>query len=131
STSRDSSPAAAAAVGKPAPAFSLPDAKGATRNLADWNGKVVVLEWNNKDCPFVRKHYDSGNMQKLQKELTGRGVVWVTITSSAKGGQGYVTGPEALAMLAERAATPTTYLLDHDGTVGHLYGAKNTPQMFV
>src|SRR5438270_5581958 len=116
----------AATVGEPAPGFSLPDTHGKTHALADYKGKFVVLEWNNKDCPFVRKHYDSGNMQALQKEFTGKGVVWLTITSSASGKQGFVTGADAEKMLADRKASPTAYLLDHDGAVGHLYDSKNT-----
>ncbi len=123
--------APAATVGQPAPAFSAPAVTGDTVTLEDFKGKVVVLEWHNKDCPFVRKHYDSKNMQNLQKELTGKGVVWLTINSSAEGQQGYETADAAKQTLASEGAAPTHYLLDTDGTVGKLYDAKTTPHMFV
>ncbi len=118
-------------VGQPAPAFSAADLDGTTRTLAELKGKVVVLEWHNQGCPFVKKHYDSGNMQKLQKELTGKGAVWLSIISSAPGKQGYVTPAEAKAYLAAKQAAPTTVLFDPEGTVGKAYGAKTTPHMFV
>lgn len=118
-------------VGQPAPAFSAVDLDGKTRSLAEFKGKYVVLEWHNQGCPFVKKHYDSGNMQKLQKELTGKGAVWLSIISSAPGKQGYVTPAEEKSFLAEKQAAPTTVLFDPEGTVGKTYGAKTTPHMFV
>ena len=127
-------PAAAlaqAVVGQPAPAFSLPDSNGKTHALADFKGRFVVLEWWNYECPFVRKHYGSGNMQDLQRRWTGKGVVWLTINSSAPGKQGHVKGAKANALMKEGGGAATAVLLDHDGKVGRLYGAKTTPHMFV
>jgi len=118
-------------VGQPAPAFSAVDLDGKTRSLSEFKGKYVVLEWHNQGCPFVKKHYESGNMQKLQKELTGKGAVWLSIISSAPGAQGFVTPEQEKAYLAEKKAAPTTVLFDPEGTVGHAYGAKTTPHMFV
>jgi peroxiredoxin len=123
--------AAQAVVGQPAPAFTLTDSNGKTRSLADFAGKTVVLEWWNYQCPFVGKHYNSGHMQKLQKEWTAKGVVWLTVNSSAVGKQGYVDGAQANALMQEKGGAPTAILLDHDGTVGRAYGAKTTPHMFV
>lgn len=122
---------AAPVAGKPAPAISLPDMDGKTVRLADFKGKFVVLEWVNFDCPFVGKHYGSGQMQALQKKYTAQDVVWITICSSAKGKQGHVTGPEAAALVAERDAAPSRFLLDPKGAVGKAYAAKTTPHMFV
>jgi len=124
-------PAAPARVGEPAPAFSAPDIAGKIVRLGDYAGKTVVLEWTNDGCPFVGKHYDSGNMQGLQQKYTAAGVVWLTIASSAPGEQGYVTPAEAKADLARWRAAPTDFLLDPDGTVGRLYDARATPQMVV
>jgi peroxiredoxin len=124
-------PAATARVGEPAPAFSAPDIAGKIVRLGDYAGKTVVLEWTNDGCPFVGKHYDSGNMQALQQKYTAAGVVWLTIASSAPGEQGYVTPAEAKADLARWRAAPTDFLLDPDGTVGRLYDARATPQMVV
>jgi peroxiredoxin len=118
-------------VGQPAPAFSAVDDHGTTRSLADYAGKFVVLEWHNQGCPYVQKHYNSGNMQRLQREWTAKGVVWLTIISSAPGTQGYVTPAQSQAYTNEEHASPTAVLLDPSGTVGHLYDARNTPQMFV
>jgi peroxiredoxin len=122
---------AQAVVGQPAPAFTAGDSNGQTRSLADFRGKVVVLEWWNHECPFVGKHYGSGNMQKLQKEWTGKGVVWLTVSSSAPGKQGHVDGAKANALMKEKGGAPTAVLLDHDGSIGRSYGAKTTPHMFV
>lgn len=122
---------AAAVVGQPAPEFTLTDSNGKSHSLASFKGKHVVLEWNNFDCPFVVKHYGSGNMQKLQQAYTGKGVVWLTVNSSAAGKQGHLQPAEVAAKLTERKAAPSAYLLDADGTVGKLYGAKTTPHMFV
>jgi peroxiredoxin len=122
---------ASAVVGEAAPAFSLSDNEGHTHSLADFAGKIVVLEWTNFQCPFVGKHYGSGHMQKLQKEYTGKGVIWLSINSSAPGKQGYFPAEKLDALIKERHAAPTAYLLDSDGTVGRRYGAKATPHMFV
>jgi peroxiredoxin len=122
---------AAARVGEPAPAFSAASTTGPSVSLANHRGKLVVLEWTNHDCPYVRKHYETGNMQALQREATGQGVVWLTIISSAPGTQGHVTPAEANELTAGRKAAPTAVLLDPQGTVGRLYGATNTPHMYV
>ena len=118
-------------VGASAPEFSLPGADGQTHSLGEYKGKYVVLEWFNPGCPFVQKHYKSENMQKLQKEFTGKGVVWLTIDSSAPGAQGYLTPEEAKKQLAEWNMNPTALLLDPQGKVGQEYKATNTPHMFV
>jgi peroxiredoxin len=120
-----------ASVGKPAPDFTLTDAGGAKRSLSDHKGKYVVLEWVNHGCPFVKKHYDSGNMQSLQKELTGKDVVWLSICSSAKGKQGHYSAGEWKKVAQEKGMASTAVLLDEGGTVGKTYGAKTTPHMYV
>lgn len=122
---------AAAVVGQPAPAFELTDTAGKKHALADYKGKHVVLEWVNYGCPFVQKHYGSGNMQKLQKAYTGKGVVWLQVNSSATGKQGYYPAAEAGSVNAKHHAVSTAYLLDTDGTVGKAYGARTTPHMYV
>jgi len=122
---------AQAVVGQAAPAFTLADSNGKAHSLADFKGKVVVLEWWNHECPFVAKHYGSGNMQKLQKEWAAKGVVWLTVSSSAPGKQGYVDAAKANALMKEKQGAPTAVLLDHDGKVGKAYGAKTTPHMYV
>ena len=122
---------AAAKVSEPAPTFTLPSTTGGTVSLADQKGKIVVLEWTNHDCPYVRKHYETSNMQALQKEATGQGVVWLTIISSAPGTQGFVSAAEADQLTASRRAAPTSVLLDPTGAVGKMYGATNTPHMYV
>jgi peroxiredoxin len=122
---------AAPVVGQPAPAFTAVDSNGAMRSLAEFKGRTVVLEWTNDGCPYVQKHYNSGNMQKLQQEATGSGVVWLSIISSAPGKQGHLTGAEANGLNQSRGARPTAVLLDPTGTVGHAYEAKTTPHMFV
>jgi len=124
-------PAFALEPGQPAPDFTLPDTNGKPVHLADFRGKVVVLEWTNHDCPFVRAHYDSGVMQGLQARAKADGAVWLTVVSSAPGEQGYVDGPEGNAITAREKASPTAKLLDPDGVVGRLYGAKTTPDMYV
>jgi len=121
----------AASVGQPAPAFTATDTNNNVRKLSDFKGKFVVLEWTNRDCPFTQKHYQSGNMERLQHEWTKRGVVWLTVVSSAPGEQGYVIGGEENAYLAQMKAAPTAVLLDPNGQLGHLYDAKTTPHMFV
>ena len=124
-------PAATAKVGAPAPFFGAPDIAGKTVRLGDYAGRIVVLEWTNDGCPFVQKHYDSGNMQTLQRKYTGEGNIWLTIASSAPGEEGYVTPPEAKADLARWRAAPTDFLLDANGVVGRLYDARATPHMVV
>ncbi|HEV2804888.1 MAG TPA: thioredoxin family protein [Chthoniobacterales bacterium] len=119
------------AVGSNAPDFSLTDSKGNTQSVSQYKGKYVVLEWFNPGCPFVQKHYGSGNMQKLQQEFTGKGVVWLTIDSSAPGLEGYLTAEQANAKMAEWKTRQTALVLDPDGKAGRSYGAKNTPHMFV
>ncbi len=118
-------------VGAPAPNFSLTDANGKTHSLGEYKGKYVVLEWFNPGCPFVQKHYQSENMQNLQKEFTGKGVAWLTIDSSAEGSQGYLTPEEATKQMADWKMNPTALLLDPSGQVGHEYHATNTPHMFI
>lgn len=119
------------AVGQPAPAFTLTDSKGAAHSLGDFAGKTVVLEWTNPECPFVRKHYDGGNMQKLQADAAANGVVWLSVNSSAPGKQGHLDAAGAEALVAKEKAAPAAYLLDSDGKVGKAYGAVTTPHMFV
>jgi AhpC/TSA family protein len=121
----------AAKVGEAAPDFTASASNGKTVRLSDYRGKYVVLEWHNNGCPYVGKHYNSGNMQRLQKQWTGRGVVWLTILSSAPGKQGYVTASEENDYLAKMQAAPTAALLDPTGEIGHLYDAKTSPQMVV
>jgi alkyl hydroperoxide reductase subunit AhpC len=121
----------AAKVGEAAPDFTATASNGKTFHLSDFRGKYVVLEWHNKGCPYVRKHYNSGNMQRLQKQWTARGVVWFTILSSAPGKQGYATASEENDYLAKMQAAPTAALLDPTGEIGHLYDAKTSPQMVV
>lgn len=118
-------------VGSNAPDFSVTDSKGKTQSVSQYKGKHVVLEWFNPECPFVKKHYGSGNMQKLQEEFTGKGVVWLTIDSSAPGLQGHLTAEQANAKIAELKTKQTALLLDPEGKAGRTYGAKNTPHMFV
>lgn len=122
---------AAPVVGKPAPDFKLADADGRAVSLSDYRGKTVVLEWHNPGCPFVKKHYDSGSMQKTQVAATKAGAVWLTINSGAPGKQGHLSGAQAKTMLAEAGAKPTAYLLDHSGAVGKAYDAKTTPHMYI
>lgn len=117
--------------GKPAPDFTAKDATGKDVKLSSLKGKTVVLEWTNQDCPYVRKHYGSGNMQALQKDATAKDVVWLTVSSSAPGAQGHVNGLEAEKLTADRKAAPSAFLLDPEGRVGRLYGATVTPHMFV
>lgn len=128
---RSSWAAVAAKVGEPAPAFTATSTAGSPVSLGSYKGKVVVLEWTNHECPYVRKHYESGNMQALQRETTGQGIVWLTIISSAKGEQGYVTPAQADELTTSRKAAPTLVLLDEKGVVGRMYGATNTPHMYV
>jgi peroxiredoxin len=119
------------AVGSAAPDFSVSDSKGKTQSVSQYKGKYVVLEWFNPECPFVKKHYGGGNMQKLQQEFTGKGVVWLSVDSSAPGKEGNLTPEQGEKKIAELKAHSTALVLDPDGKVGQAYGAKNTPHMFV
>ena len=126
------SPALAVAeVGQPAPGFTLTDSNGQSHNLSDFKGKFVVLEWLNHGCPFVIKHYDSGSMQKLQKEYTGQDVIWLSVVSSAPGKQGHLSPAETNQEKEEKGSAATAILIDGGGTVGQLYGAKVTPELYV
>lgn len=118
-------------VGEGAPDFTLTDSNGKTHKLSDDRGKIVVLEWNNPECPFVKKHYSSGNIPKQQADATAAGVVWLTINSGASGKQGHLDTAGANAYVAQVGGKQTAYLLDPDGKVGHLYGAKTTPHLFI
>lgn len=118
-------------TGEPAPDFTLTDIHGAAQALSSFKGKTVVLEWTNYQCPFVVKHYGSGNMQNLQKSYTGQGVIWLSINSSAEGKQGHFTPEKWKAELAGNKAAPTAVLLDPDGKVGKTYGAQTTPHMYI
>lgn len=122
---------AAPAIGQPAPDFEATDSNGKTVKLSDYKGKVVVLEWTNNECPYVKKHYGSNNMQTLQKDATAQGVVWLSVISSAKGEQGYVEPAVANQLTTSRSAAPSAVLLDPSGKVGREYGAKTTPHMYV
>src|SRR5260370_23155348 len=120
---------AAAKVGQAALDFTATASNGKTFRLQDYRGKYVVLEWHNNGCPYVGKHYKSGNMQRLQKQWTGRSVVWFTIISSAPAKQGYVTASEENEYLVKMQAAPTAALLEPTGELGHLYDAKTSPQL--
>ena len=122
---------AAPVVGQAAPAFTVKDADGKTRSLSEFKGKTVVLEWTNAGCPYVQKHYKSGNMQDLQKGASKDGVVWLTLISSAPGKQGYVSPTEAKTWKSSTGAGSTALLLDPAGQVGHAYEAKTTPHMYI
>lgn len=118
-------------TGEPAKDFTLKDTNGAEYTLSLYLGQFVVLEWINHDCPFVRKHYDSNNMQALQKTYTEKGVVWLSINSSNVNKQGHYPPQKANKLTQQKGASPTAVLLDTDGKVGRLYGAKTTPHMFI
>jgi peroxiredoxin len=122
---------AAPKIGAPAPDFTLPDIKGANHSLGDYKGKFVVLEWVNHGCPFVKKHYDSDNMQTLQREYTGKGVAWLSICSSAPGKQGYMSADEWSRTIERQKSAATAVLVDADGKAGRAYDAKTTPHMFI
>lgn len=124
-------PGAQATIGAQAPGFTLRDVEGKEHSLKDFRGKYVVLEWFNHECPFVKKHYTTGNMQKLQKEYVEKDVVWLTVNSSAPGKQGHLTAEQAQAIMKEWNAAPTTMLFDPEGTTGRAYGARTTPHMYV
>jgi peroxiredoxin len=114
-----------------APDFTVVDSNGKAHQLSNYSGNVVVLEWTNPECPFVKKHYQSGNMQALQKEFTDRGVVWLSVVSSGKGKQGYMSNEEANVYLQKQKADPTALVRDPDGKLGKLYGARTTPHIFI
>ena len=118
-------------VGKPAPDFTGVDSQGIKHTLSQYKGKTVVLEWTNHDCPYVKKHYNSGNMQKLQKNATDNGIVWLSIISSRPGKQGHVSGKQANQLTQSRNAAPTAVILDETSEIGLLYGAKTTPHMYI
>lgn len=122
---------AGAKVGEAAPAFTTTDSNGKSVSLADFKGKLVVLEWTNDGCPFVKKHYSGGNMQGLQKDAAAKGVVWLSIISSAPGKQGHLNGARANELTQSRGAAPAHVLLDESGAVGRLYEAKATPHMYL
>ena len=118
-------------TGEPAPDFAGVDTQGKTQRLSDYKGKIVVLEWTNHDCPYVRKHYNSGNMQDQQREAAAQGVVWLSVISSAPGKQGLVSAAEADELSQSRKAQPHAVILDPEGNIGRAYGAKTTPHMYV
>lgn len=122
---------AAATIGQPAPPFSATDSNGKTVTLSGLRGRPVVLEWTNSGCPFVQKHYGSGNMQRTQATARKAGAVWLTVNSGAAGKQGHVDGAAANAGMRAAGATPTAYLLDGSGAIGKAYGAKTTPHLFL
>lgn len=120
-----------AVVSQPAPAFSVKDANGKVHQLSDYQGKWLVLEWYNKDCPYVKKHYSVNNMQSLQKQYTGKGVAWLTINSGAPGKQGHLDAKATLEHAKKENSGATAHLIDETGVMGKAYGAKTTPHMFV
>ncbi|MFC2084524.1 thioredoxin family protein [Bacteroidota bacterium] len=120
-----------AKIDEPAPVFTLVDSEGKEHSLTDYKGKYVVLEWINFGCPFVKKHYNSKNMQKLQKKYTEEGVIWLSICSSAEGKQGYFEKTEIEEKIKELGGSMTAYLIDESGEVGKMYAAKTTPHMYV
>jgi peroxiredoxin len=114
-----------------APDFVLTDSNGQKHSLSEYKGKFVVLEWFNPDCPFVKKHYNSGNMPNLQKQYTAKGVIWLSIDSSAAGKEGNYSSAGLNKFMADKGGVPTEIFADPDGRVGHLYGAQTTPHMYV
>lgn len=122
---------AEAKIGSAAPDFSVVDAQGKTHKLADYKGKNVVLEWYNKDCPYVRKHYNSQNMQKLQGEMKDKGVVWLTVVSSKPKSQGHQNAADTLKNAEKEKSKSAAILLDESGVMGKAYGAKTTPHMYL
>jgi peroxiredoxin len=122
---------AAAAIDQAAPNFTANTADGKTLELSSLRGKTVVLEWTNHDCPFVKKHYESGNIPRLQQAAKAKDIVWLQVISSAPGKQGYVDGATAIKLNASRHATPTNTLLDPEGKLGQLYGAQTTPHIYI
>lgn len=119
------------AIGAPAPDFTGTDSNGKTHTLSGLRGKTVVLEWTNDQCPYVRKHYDTRNMQTLQQEATSKGIIWLTVNSASKGKQGYTTPDEANRVIDREKSHETARILDEGGKIGKTYGASTTPHMFV
>ena len=122
---------AAPAVGQKAPDFTLTDTAGKTVRLSDFKGKHVVLEWVNPSCPYVRKHYDSANMQGTQKEATALGVVWLAINSTESASYDYLPAAKLARWMTDQKAAPTVTLMDEDGKAGQSYGARTTPHMYI
>jgi len=122
---------AAVEIGQAAPDFRLTDINGRAHQLSDFKGRIVVLEWTNPECPFVQKHYGSGNIPRLQKKAVAEGVVWLTINSGRPGSEGDYDALQAAAWLKRMGAASTAYCRDQDGKVGRLYGAKTSPHMYV
>lgn len=122
---------AAVETGAPAPEFTLLDSVGTERSLSEFKGKYVVLEWTNHQCPFVKKFYVNGDMQSLQKKMTKNDVIWLQVLSSANGKQGYLTASEAESVRVQQDVGSTALLLDPEGSVGRLYGARTTPHVFL
>lgn len=123
--------AAAPSVGQPAPDFTLKDAAGKSVKLSDYRGKYVVLEWTNPGCPYVRKHYNSGNMPATQKEATAKSAVWLSINSTERDAYDYLPPGKLVAWLQERKSQPSAVLMDEEGTAGMAYGARTTPHMYI
>ena len=119
------------AINQAAPVVTGKAADGSSINLANLRGKTFVLEWTNNGCAFVKKHYESGNIPELQKQAAQQGVIWLQVISSAPGQEGYVDGPTAKKLNAERNSTPANTILDPEGSIGKIYGASNTPQFFM
>ncbi len=122
---------AQAQIDQPAPAFSATTADGRTVTLDSLRGKTVVLEWTNHDCPYVKKHYGSGNIPAQQKDAIAKGVVWLQVISSAPGQQGHVDGPTAIKLNEQRGAAPSGTLLDPTGQIGKAYGAQTSPHLYI
>lgn len=122
---------ASVATGAPAPAFSVQDANGQTRTLAEFRGRLVVLEWTNHGCPYVQKHYDAGNMQALQREAAAQGAVWLQVISTNPRHRDYQDAGTVRAWVQAQNAAPTATLMDQSGVVGRAYGARTTPHMFI
>lgn len=122
---------AAPSVGQPAPDFTLKDASGKAVKLSDFRGKLVVLEWTNPGCPYVRKHYDSGNMAATQQDAAAKGAVWLSINSTEKASSDYLEPAKLVAWQKERKVQPTATLMDEEGSAGKAYGARTTPHMYI
>lgn len=118
-------------IGETAPEFKKNDCLNVPHSLAKYHGKIIVLEWLNKDCPFVRKHYDGGHMQNLQKKMTAKGIVWLSFVSSGPQKEGFMTPDQANQWITKQQSAATGLILDTDGNIGRRYGAKTTPHMFI
>ena len=121
----------ASSVGQPAPDFTAPDLQGKPVRLSDYRGKFVVLEWTNPECPYVRRHYDSGNMPELQKELGAKDVIWLTVNSTNQSSSEFKTPQEMSKWMSQKGAAPKATLIDKDSKVGKLYSARTTPHMYI